>query len=57
MSVSIFHSFEAGISGPRSLVFYYSTFEEWFSLSHDELGQSPPSFSCYLIRGAELLPQ
>ena len=30
--------------GP-SLVFYSRPIEEWFSLSHVEIGQSPPSFS------------
>ena len=27
--------------------------EEWFSMSQDEIGQSPPSFSCYLNQGVE----
>ena len=40
----------AGIGLPRkpgtSLVFYPRPIEEWFSLSHDELGQSPPLFRC-----------
>ena len=29
------------------------TSEEWFSMSHDEIGQSPPSFSCYLNQGVD----
>ena len=33
--------------GP-SLVFYPRQIEEWSSLSHDEIAQSSPSFSCYL---------
>ena len=36
--------------GP-SLVFYPRPIEQYFSLSHDEIGQSPPSFSCYLGGG------
>ena len=31
-----------------SLVFYPRPIEEWFSLSHDEMSQSPPPCSCYL---------
>ena len=34
-------------SGP-SLVFYPQPIQEWLSLSHDEIGQSAPSLSCYL---------
>ena len=33
--------------GP-SLVFYTRPIEKWLSLSHNEIDQSPPSFSCYL---------
>ena len=36
-----------GLAGP-SLVFYPGPIEEWFSLSHDEISQSPPSSSCCL---------
>ena len=38
-------------SGP-SLVFYPQS-KSGVSLSHDEIGQSPPSFSCYLNQGVE----
>ena len=38
--------------GP-SLVFYPQPIEEWFSLSDDEIGQSPPSFSSYLNKSVE----
>ena len=31
----------------KSLVFHLRPIEEWFSLSHDDIGRSSPSFSCY----------
>ena len=40
------------IFGP-SLVFYPQPIGEWFNLSHEQIGQSPPSFSCYFNLGVE----
>ena len=35
------------LNGPN-LVLYLRPIEEWFSMSHDEIDQSPLSFSCHL---------
>ena len=32
----------------KSSIFYPRPIEEWLSLSHNEIDQSPPSFRCYL---------